>query len=245
MSRTMDRTTLQPDDFLRRVSERLRTLGITERQAGVRAGSPSLLRVIRNGLQRGTQRGINTTSLKRIADALETTPDWLLTGTEESTTPAPPGNPKPERAATSNLPLDSFNKDLPVLGTAAGSIIQGVSGLKLGRAPLGYILRPPRLAGIPNAYAVRVTGRSMEPMLRSGDLCIVDPNETAMPGDTVIVQTQHYDTDPGQTYVKILASRSGARIALRQTNPEATIEIPREYVSSVHRVLTMADVFGD
>jgi phage repressor protein C with HTH and peptisase S24 domain len=84
----------------------------------------------------------------------------------------------------------------------------------------------------------------MEPVLKAGDLCIVDPNDAASAGDLVIVQTQAYEGDPGQTYVKILVARTATKIVLSQTNPAATLEIPRDIVSSVHRVLSVSDLFS-
>ncbi len=241
------------EDILRRIEARLMELGISESEAGLKVGNKDIITGVRRGLRHRNQQSITTQKLHKIAKALGTSADWLLTGggpagTATPTpldTATPPAPPASDRLPGTGMPLDSFQKDLPVLGTAAGSIISGVTGLYVTRRPLNYIQRPPRLAGIPNAYAVRVVGKSMEPMLRSGDLCIINPNETAAPGDTVIVQTQHYDSDPGQAYVKILLSKTASTVSLLQTNPQATLKIPREYVSSIHRVLTVSDLFSD
>lgn len=242
ISRAMKPEAATLTEIIERVEQRLNELGISAREAGERVGNIDLIAGIRRNHRRGTQTSLTTRNLHRLASALETTPHWLLTGTSAQDEQAP-SHPQPALAAPK--PLDAFHKDLPVLGLAAGSIINGVSGTLLGRRPIGYIMRPPRLAGIPNAYAIRVTGTSMEPTLRPGDLCIVDPNMAAGEHDLVIVQTQHHAQDPGQTYVKFLGKRSQAKVTLFQTNPAATIDIPLHAISSVHRVLTVAELFSD
>ena len=62
-------------------------------------------------------------------------------------------------------------------------------------------------------------------------------------GDTVIVQTKHWEHEPGQAYIKIYRRRGGGKLILEQINPRAIVEIPLEFVTAIHRVATDNDLF--
>lgn len=47
---------------------------------------------------------------------------------------------------------------------------------------MGKRLRP--------TFEVQVIGNSLEPSFRAGDVCVVDPNINALPGDSVVVRTK-------------------------------------------------------
>lgn len=131
-------------------------------------------------------------------------------------------------------------------GSAAGSLIEDrFEGFHVFTGqPVDYVRRPPALAGVRDAYAIYVTGDSMDPMHPQGALRLVHPHRPPVPGDSVVVMTRHWDTDPGQGYIKVLRRRQGDRLLLEQINPSARIEIPLKYVVSVHKVLDMNDLFG-
>jgi phage repressor protein C with HTH and peptisase S24 domain len=64
-----------------------------------------------------------------------------------------------------------------------------------------------------NAYALEVTGNSMQPLYRDGDM-IVSPNSAARKGDRVVVRT----TD-GEVMAKILVRRTAKAVELASFNP--------------------------
>src|SRR6201993_2082986 len=68
--------------------------------------------------------------------------------------------------------------------------------------------------GDPNAYALEVSGDSMVPVVRDGDLIIVSPAAAIRRGARVVVRT----TD-GQVMAKQLPRRSARRVELRSLNP--------------------------
>jgi phage repressor protein C with HTH and peptisase S24 domain len=68
--------------------------------------------------------------------------------------------------------------------------------------------------GDPNAYALEISGDSMEPVFRDGDMVIVSPVAPIRRGDRVVVRTQR-----GEVMAKQLARRSARRIELRSLNP--------------------------
>lgn len=66
----------------------------------------------------------------------------------------------------------------------------------------------------PNAYALEISGDSMEPVFRDGDLVIASPNAPVRRGDRVVVRTSS-----GEVMAKQLARRSARRVDLRSLNP--------------------------
>lgn len=68
--------------------------------------------------------------------------------------------------------------------------------------------------GDPNAYALEISGDSMEPVFRDGDMVIVSPAAPIRRGDRVVVRTGR-----GEVMAKQLARRSARRIELRSLNP--------------------------
>ncbi|MGZ8400315.1 MAG: S24 family peptidase [Methyloceanibacter sp.] len=65
-----------------------------------------------------------------------------------------------------------------------------------------------------NAYALEVTGESMQPLYRDGDILIVSPNSAPRKGDRVVLRT----TD-GEVMAKILVRRTAKIIELASFNP--------------------------
>jgi len=66
-----------------------------------------------------------------------------------------------------------------------------------------------------NAYALEISGESMEPVFRDGDLVIVSPNAPVRRGDRVVVRTL-----AGEVMAKQLTRRSARRLELKSLNPE-------------------------
>jgi phage repressor protein C with HTH and peptisase S24 domain len=65
-----------------------------------------------------------------------------------------------------------------------------------------------------NAYALEVTGDSMQPLYRDGDLLIVSPNSAPRKGDRIFLRT----TD-GEVMAKILVRRTAKTVELASFNP--------------------------
>ncbi len=87
--------------------------------------------------------------------------------------------------------------------------------------------------GDPNAYALEISGDSMEPVFRDGDMVIVSPSAPIRRGDRVVVRTH-----AGEVMAKQLARRSARRVELKSLNPEHpdySFELPE--VAWVHRII--------
>lgn len=231
-----------------RIQSRLRELGKTPGGASTEVGSPSLIPNILNG--RSQNPRIDT--LERIAPVLQTSAGWLFdrSGPKVVKPNAPTAEPEQHgymHAPEVELPpVRDMARDLPVYGTARGSLVDGVEGMDVYSTmkAIDYVRRPPALLGVPDAYAIWVSGDSMDPAHPHGALRMVHPHRPVSPGDTVIVQTRHYDQAPSQGYIKTYRRRNGSLLVLDQLNPQARIEIPVRYVVSVHKVLDLAELFG-
>lgn len=66
----------------------------------------------------------------------------------------------------------------------------------------------------PHAYAVEISGESMAPVYRDGDIVIVSPAAPTRRGDRVVVRTLE-----GEVLAKELVRRSARRIELASLNP--------------------------
>ena len=66
-----------------------------------------------------------------------------------------------------------------------------------------------------HAYALEISGNSMEPAYRDGDVIIVSPAAPVRRGDRVVVKTKN-----GEVMVKELKRRTAKTIELRSLNPE-------------------------
>ncbi len=69
--------------------------------------------------------------------------------------------------------------------------------------------------GDAHAYALEISGESMEPVYRDGDMIVVSPSAPIRRGDRVVVRTTR-----GEAMAKQLVRRSARRIELRSLNPE-------------------------
>src|SRR5947209_9936619 len=68
--------------------------------------------------------------------------------------------------------------------------------------------------GDPHAYALEISGDSMEPVFRDGDMVVVSPVAPIRRGDRVVAKTMQ-----GEVMAKQLARRSAKRIELKSLNP--------------------------
>jgi phage repressor protein C with HTH and peptisase S24 domain len=87
--------------------------------------------------------------------------------------------------------------------------------------------------GDPNAYALEISGDSMEPVFRDGDLVVVSPAAPIRRGDRVVVRTV-----AGEVMAKQLARRSARRVELRSLNPNhPDYRFDLTEVTWIHRII--------
>lgn len=224
------------NDLKSRIEQRLKELGITARAASLSVGDkPDLIRSV----LRGYSQNPRADSIKKIADALGVTEQWLLTGDDDA--PSEDFRGEARRAPVKLPPRAAMSRDVPVLGTAAGSV---TGSFLFEDGIVDWVRRPPALEGAKDVYAIYVQGDSMGDAHPAGELRFVHPHRPCKAGDTVIIQLragEHADTE---AYIKILVGRKNGKIVTRQLNPEATIEFEQTYIIAMHRVMTLSELFG-
>ncbi len=87
--------------------------------------------------------------------------------------------------------------------------------------------------GDPHAYALEISGESMEPVFRDGDMVVVSPAAPIRRGDRVVVRTAR-----GEAMAKQLVRQSARRIDLRSLNPEhRDYSFELREVAWMHRII--------
>jgi len=146
----------------------------------------------------GRERWPSTESISKILGATEETFDSFLSGANGFTqTPPPPKEPC-----------------VPLLGMAEA----GAGGyFDSGGFPSGQGWDEVSFPGANdgNAYALEVSGDSMLPAYRDGDVLIVSPTEQLRRGDRVVVRTLE-----GEVTAKILHRKTASSVELHSLNPK-------------------------
>lgn len=221
--------------LIERINSRLEALGKSAREVSMAStGTPDTIR----NIQRGATANPKAATIAKIATELKTTSAWLLGETNDS---------QPQAASEITLaPVtlpdrQAMPADVPVYGTAAASHLNGAFQLEPGI--VDFVRRPPALAGATDVYALYIEGTSMEPRYQQGDLVFIHPHRPPRAGDTVIVQME---LAPHQIEASIgyLRRRTANHVVLGKLNPEAEVELKRERVRAIHRVLSVNELFG-
>lgn len=221
-----------------RIRRRLDETGMSPEEASRKAGLDKTY--LRKLFERpASQPGAET--LARIAEALETTTAYLL-----GEAPQPP----PQTAVVTDVrvaevpvpPMLTMPNDIPVRGTAAGSHLRGA--FELEEKEIDWIRRPPALAGAADAYALYIEGTSMVPEHNPGDLRIIHPHRPPRIGDSVVVQVKVSRNAAIEATIGHLLRRTERAVIIGKLNPKAEVELKRETVVAIHKVLTLNELFG-
>jgi phage repressor protein C with HTH and peptisase S24 domain len=87
--------------------------------------------------------------------------------------------------------------------------------------------------GDANAYALAISGDSMEPVYRAGDAIIVSPAAPVRAGDRVVARIAD-----GAVMAKLLARRTAGRVELKSLNPEyPDLKFAAADVLWMHRII--------
>lgn len=213
---------------------------------------------VRAGKSRGYFTDLKTKNLRPRIDTLSALLAIVGGATTvrslgDKVTPLQEAERAPKPFAIGELP-----RDVPILGTAQGAMLtvrKGEDGVEVERTvieqePLGFARRPPSLTRNLKVYALYVTGHSMEPRFRPGDLVYVDARREASVGDDVVVQLiedMPPEADAPQVQsvlVKTLTRRTASEIELQQYSPDAIFRIERRRVHTIHRVIPLSELMS-
>jgi phage repressor protein C with HTH and peptisase S24 domain len=232
-----------------RIQQRLKDLEMTPEAASLAAGLDR--GYIGKTLGRPSSSPRSDT-LKKLARALKTTEAWLLS---EGDAP-PPGadviEAEPSIRNTNAAGLESsapllparqdMPLDIPVYGTAAGSLMRGAFQFEGGI--VDHVRRPPALMGAREVYALYVEGTSMEPQYFPGDLIYIHPRRPPKVGDIVVVQSQNGEHAAIEASLGIYRRVTEKSVTIGKRNPDSEVDLNRAHVRSIHRVLTVNELFG-
>lgn len=196
------------------------------------------------------QNGIGPGPATEYATAYGVDPGWIMTGMGQG--PKLKVEPKPA-ALPSNatvignadlgvegLAFSRMPRDVPVLGMASCGPDGAIS---LPGGAVDHMRRPPRLAGVRDAYVVVSDGDSMREWRRHGEPSYAHPHQPVQIGDRVVVQVLLPDGEK-VAYVKELVRRTAKELRLRQYNPPEEITIPMKSVVAVHRIMEWPELLG-
>lgn len=141
---------------------------------------------------------------------------------------------QPEPNATIGPKIVTSGKPIPVYGSAVG----GVDGEFVMNGSFLYeVMAPPSLSPIAGAYAVQISGESMEPRYFDGEVAFVDPTRRVTKGDFVVAQIQREEGGPILAFIKRFVRHNAQELVLEQYNPVKELRFPHEQVHSVHYVV--------
>jgi len=83
------------------------------------------------------------------------------------------------------------------------------------------------------AYALEISGDSLEPVYRDGDLVIVSPSAPIRPGDRVVIRI-----NKGELLARRLSRRTGQRVefsSLNPAHPDCSFDLAE--LACMHRII--------
>ncbi len=138
------------------------------------------------------------------------------------------GEPPGAGIGSAQRPPSPPSRDLPVMGTVKG----GEEGFYFNEGEAKeYIVRPPALTGVSNAFALYVHGESMEPRYFAGEILYVNPNRPLSKGCFVAVEMTNE-----RGLIKQFLHRSDDLLVLAQFNPPKEIRLPMAEVKRIYRI---------
>ncbi len=126
-----------------------------------------------------------------------------------------------------------FVRDLPIRGRAQGG---DEGSLVIEEQPIDWTYRPADLQGVHGAFAVFVTGDSMEPKYKNQDIAYIHPTQPIRRGRYVLVETTEHSG-----FIKKFDRWDGDTLVVKQFNPTKDIRIARNKVRKVMMVIGSLD----
>ncbi len=125
------------------------------------------------------------------------------------------------------------SRDLPIRGRAQGG---DEGSLVIEEQPIDWTYRPADLQGVHGAFAVFVTGDSMEPKYKNQDIAYIHPTQPVRRGRYVLVETTGHSG-----FIKKFERWDGDMLIVKQFNPTREIRIERKDVRRVMMVIGSLD----
>jgi phage repressor protein C with HTH and peptisase S24 domain len=134
------------------------------------------------------------------------------------------------------------NDKMPIHGSAQG----GSDGFFPWNGQTSeFVSRPAYLSGVALAYALYVSGSSMEPRYLAGEHVHVHPGKPVTNGNFVVVQIKpDSEGDPPKAFIKRLVRRTATKVIFEQFNPPKEFDIKASDIISIHKIVGSAESSG-
>lgn len=215
-----------------RIQQRLDALNLTPRAASMRAaGKPDVIRNIFRAAAKDQPYDPRSGTMSDLATALDTSVAWLLEGQDEAREPAASTG-----AAGYKPPADFLGRrDLPVFAAVEG----GAGEIAWGTEPIELVPRPWYVANAADAMAILVTGESMMPVIRPGQMVVVDPRLPPLPQEPAVFMSE--DHGHFRATIKELRRSTATDWVVYQYNPpegqEHEFKLPKAEWPKAQRVV--------
>ena len=123
-------------------------------------------------------------------------------------------------------------KTIPLYGAAQGGVGVEITDVS---SPIDEIEAPSFLNSVTDGYAVYITGSSMEPRFRSGEIAFVHPHKPVRAGDDVIVQIE--SDGKRHAIIKQFKRFDDDAVVLEQHNPQKQLTYQKSEISALHSVI--------
>lgn len=158
----------------------------------------------------------------------------------------PPKGTLSSHVRPANVPLldpTSFPKDVPVLYTALSS---ESSRFLIGDRAIDYVRRPPGIANAEGVASIYVVDDSMSPRFRPGELVYLSSTRPPAKGEYVVVELNTAEKTPTEWPAEIreFVSWTPTSAVCLMYNPSRQVEIPRDSIRRVWRVIPWNEVIG-
>lgn len=152
-----------------------------------------------------------------------------------------PNRPAPAKI-TAALRVGDMPRDVPIMGNAYGG---DEADFCFTGQVTDYGRRPPRIERDATVFGIYVSGNSMAPRFKEGELVYASSARPPAVGDYVIVELKpKRDGDDVLGYIKELVKRTPTKLVVRQLNPDKTIEFELKRIKAIHRVVPWTELLG-
>lgn len=142
-------------------------------------------------------------------------------------------------------PVQSFLKDVPILGTALCSSDPGDFFVDHNGEPIDHVRRPPGIARANDVFAVHLQNDSMLPWYKPGHLIFLSEKRPPVVQGLVVVELwPKREGDSAPALFKLLVRRTAEYVELQQANPPKTFKVKTSDIKHIYRVLEPHELLG-
>lgn len=185
-------------------------------------------------------RGASLEACMAIGKALDCDPFWLFYGKQGDAKAVNYNSKNQEISSEKNrrniatANMENVRGKIPLYSSA----LAGPDGsISIGPTMLDLIDAPSPISDVTDAYAVRVSGESMEPRYEAGEIVYCHPRMSVKKSDYIVCQIIDKDGSGIQGYIKKFISIDDNFLIVEQLNPPKKIKFQRDRVKSVHKII--------